>query len=99
MWKQEDVIKESSSPWAAIITLCLRKGGKTRWAMDYRLPNAVTIAHSYPLPRIQENLEGLQGARVFSALDAAGFYHVLPVASLYNPFWVLAIYEIVFWLM
>ena len=57
LWKQEDVIEESSSPWAAALVPCLKKGGETRWAVDYRLLNAVTIADSYSLPRIQDNLE------------------------------------------
>ena len=53
--------------------------------MDYRPLNAVTIADSYPLPRIQDNLEWLQGAKVFSTLDAAGAYHVIPVEKKTRP--------------
>ena len=85
LWKKEDVIEESSSPWAAALVPCLKKGGETRWAVDYRPLNAVTVADSYPLPRIQDNLERLQGARVFSTLDAAGAYHVLPVEKRTRP--------------
>ena len=59
LWKQEDVIEESSSPWAAALVPCLKKGGETRWAVDYRPLIAVMIADSYPLPRIQDNLERL----------------------------------------
>ena len=47
--------------------------------MDYRPLNVETLADSYPLPRIKDNLERLQGAKVFSTLDAAGAYHVIPV--------------------
>ena len=53
--------------------------------MDYRLLNAVTIADSYPLPRIQDNLEQLQGAKVFSTLDVAGAHHVIPVEKKTRP--------------
>ena len=49
--------------------------------MDYRLLNVVTIADRYPLPRIQDNLELLQGSRVLSTLDATWAYHVLPIAK------------------
>ena len=71
--------------------------------MDYRPLNAVTIADSYPLPRIQDNLEWLQGARVFSTLDTAGAYHVIPVeknkaiVGLYNSIWIMAVQEITVW--
>ena len=85
LWNGEDVIEESISPWAAALVPCLKKGGKTRWAVDYQPLNAVTIADSYPLPRIQDNLERLQGARVFSTLDAAGAYHVIPVEKKTRP--------------
>ena len=53
--------------------------------MDYRPLNVVTVADSYPLPRIQDNLERLQGARIFSTLDAAGAYHVIPVEKKTRP--------------
>ncbi len=85
LWKREDVIEESSSPWAAALVPCLKKGGETRWAVDYRPLNAVTVADSYPLPRIQDNLERLRGAKVFSTLDAAGAYHVIPVEKKTRP--------------
>ena len=85
LWKREDVIEESSSPSAAALVPCLKKGGETRWAVDYRPLNAVIVADSYPLPRIQDNLERLQGARVFSTLDAAGAYHFIPVEKKTRP--------------
>ena len=56
------------------------KNGLTRWAVDYRPLNKITIKYSYPLPSISENLEKMQGSRVFSTLDAAGAYHCVPVA-------------------
>ena len=79
------MIEESSSPWANALVPCLKKGGKTRWAVDYQPLNAVTIADSYPLPRIQDNLEQLQGVKVFRTLDAAGAYHVIPVEKKTRP--------------
>ena len=85
LWKREDVIEESSCPWAAALVPCLKKGGETWWAVDYRPLNAVTIADNYPLPRIQDNLEQLQGAKVFSTLDAAGAYHVIPIEKKTRP--------------
>ena len=86
------MIEESSSPWAAALVPCLKKGGKTRWAVDYKPLNAVTIEDGYPLPRIQDNLEWLQGVKVFSTLDTAGAYHVLPVEKKTRPtIWIMAV--------
>ena len=85
LWKKEEVIEESNSPWAAALVPCLKKGGDTRWAVDYRPLNSVTVADSYPLPRIADNLERLQGAKIFSTLDAAWAYHVIPVAKKTRP--------------
>ena len=85
LWKREEVIEESNSPWAAALVPCLKKGGEARWAVDYRPLNAMTVADSYPLPRIADNLERLQGAKIFSTLDAAGAYHVIPVSKHTRP--------------
>ena len=41
----------------------------------------MTIKNSYSLPSISDNLEKLQGSRVFGTLDAAGAYHCVPVAA------------------
>ena len=49
--------------------------------MDYRPLNSKTVDDSYPLPRIQGNLDQLQGNSTFSTLDAAGAYHVIPVTK------------------
>ena len=49
--------------------------------MDYRRLNASTVADSYPLPSISENIDRLAGGRVFSTLDASQAYHTIPVAE------------------
>ena len=84
-WQDEDVVEECESPWASALVPVLKKDGSTRWAVDYRPLNRMTIKDSYPLPSISENLEKLQGSRVFSTLDAAGVYHVVPVAEKARP--------------
>ena len=53
--------------------------------MDYWGLNACTIADAYPLPNIQENLDKLQGSRVFSTLDAASAYNTIPVEPKRRP--------------
>ena len=88
-WQQgprEDwIAEECESPWAAALVPVQKKNGETRWAVDYRPLNAVTVKDSYPLPNIQENLEKLQGSKIFSTLDAAGAYHTIPVAETTKP--------------
>ena len=63
----------------------LKKNRETRWAIDYRALNTVTITDSYPLPNIQDNLDKLQGSFIFSVIDAAGAYNIVPVAEMARP--------------
>ena len=52
-----------------------KKDGRTRWVTDLRGLNSQTVKDAYPLDNIQENLQKLKGATVFSSLDAAGACH------------------------
>ena len=84
-WLEEGVVEPSESPWAAALVPARKKGGKIRWAVDYRILNSMTIADSFPLPSIEQNLERLSGAKVFSTLDAAAAYNVIPVSAQSRP--------------
>ena len=70
-WLEQGVIEPSISPWGSALVPVLKKDGSTRWAVDYRKLNMVTVPDSYPLPNIAENLERLAGSRIFSTFDAA----------------------------
>ena len=85
LWLDEDVIEPSNSAWASALVPAKKKGGLIRWAIDYRILNDATVADSYPLPSIEENLERLAGAKVFSALDAAAAYNTIPVSERSKP--------------
>jgi len=73
------VIEPSSSPWLSPVVLVKKKDGTLRFCVDYRNLNSVTIADSYPLPRMDELLDELGGTSVFTLLDSRSAYWSIPV--------------------
>ena len=58
-----------------------KNDGGLRLCIDYRKLNKVTIRNQYPLPRIDDLFDQLQGARVFSKIDLRSGYHQLKIWS------------------
>ena len=79
--RAQGVIEKSNSPWSSAVVLVKKKDGSTRLCVDYRALNDVTVKDSYPLPRIDDTLDALAGARWFSTLDLKSGYHQVEVAD------------------
>ena len=74
---KENVIKPSKSPWSSSIVMEKKTDGSSRFCVDYRKLNDITINDAYPLPRVDESLDQLSGSKWFSCLDLnAGYWQV-----------------------
>ncbi|KAG0776882.1 hypothetical protein G6F62_013237 [Rhizopus arrhizus] len=69
------LIRPSSSPWGAPVLFVRKKDGSMRMCIDYRALNKLTVRNSHPLPRIDECLDRLKGAKFFTSLDLKSGYH------------------------
>ncbi|KAJ3680982.1 hypothetical protein LUZ60_015471 [Juncus effusus] len=72
-------IRPSVSPWGAPVLFVKKKDGSMRLCIDYRELNKVTVKNKYPLPRIDDLFDQLQGAQVFSKIDLRTGYHQLKI--------------------
>ncbi|GJV27355.1 hypothetical protein Tco_1383803 [Tanacetum coccineum] len=66
--QEKGFIRPSSSPWGAPVLFVKKKDGAMRMCIDYRELNKLTIKNRYPLPRIDDLFDQLQGACCFSKI-------------------------------
>nr|GFA24105.1 retrotransposon protein, putative, Ty3-gypsy subclass [Tanacetum cinerariifolium] len=78
-------IRHSSSPWGAPVLFVKKKDGSFWMCIDYRELNKLTIKNRYPLPRIDDLFNQLQGSSVYSKIDLRSGYHQLRVREEYIP--------------
>jgi hypothetical protein len=72
---EKGLIIPSSSPWGALVLYVKKKDGLMGMCIDYRELNKVTIKNKYPLPRIDDLFDQLQGSSYFSKIDLRSGYH------------------------
>ncbi|GFS80006.1 retrovirus-related Pol polyprotein from transposon 412 [Trichonephila clavipes] len=76
-WLEQGIVRPSSSEYASPIVLVKKKDGTTRLCVDYRKLNRKLVKYRFPLPLIEDVLDKLQGAKVYTTLDLKnGFFHV-----------------------
>jgi hypothetical protein len=74
-------IRQSKSPFGAPVLFVSKKDGKFRMCIDYRVLNKITIKNNYPLPRVDDLLDRLAGAKVFSRIDLKSGYYQIRIAE------------------
>ena len=76
---ERDVIEPSTSPWSAQVVLASKKDGSYRYCVDFRRLNCVTVKEHYPVPRVEDMIDTLAGAKFFSTLDLISAYHAFEI--------------------
>ena len=77
---EKEIIKPSTSPYAAPVVIVRKKDGSIRLCCDYRTLNSYMVRDSFPLARMEECIDALSGAKFFSTLDLASGYHQVKMA-------------------
>nr|GFC17676.1 putative reverse transcriptase domain-containing protein [Tanacetum cinerariifolium] len=78
---EKGFIRPRSSPWGAPVLFVKKKDGSFRMCIDYRELNKLTVKNRYPLPRIDDLFDQLQGSSVYSKTDLRSGYHQLRITE------------------
>lgn len=80
-WKDVGIVTETNSPYASPVLLVTKKDGDARLVVDYRKLNAQTVRKVFPTPNLDDHLESLYEAKLFSTLDLASGYLQVPLTE------------------
>jgi hypothetical protein len=78
---EKKFIEPSTSPYGAPILFVQKKDGSLRMVIDYRALNRLTVKNKYPMPRIDDALDQIQGATLFTSLDLTSGYHQIRISD------------------
>jgi hypothetical protein len=76
---RKGLIRPSASPWGSPVIFVDKRDGTIHLCVDYWKLNDVTIKNNYPLPKIEDLFDHMNGAHVFSKIDLRTGYHQLKV--------------------
>ena len=78
-------IHRSTSPWASPVVLARKKDGSLQFCIDLRKLNNQTIKDAQILPRIEDSLNCLDGATIFTSLDLQSGYWQVEMTEARKP--------------
>ena len=78
---KDDIIESSTSTYNSPLICVTKKSGEIRPVIDFRTLNNNIVPECYPLPRIDEILYGLRGAKIFTSLDLRSAFHQVPLSD------------------